>query len=276
MTTILENPYKGINAHFHSLVQSRVGISPSLWTSFHASHIATLVAALNRALPLNYLARVEQSLQIWTGKILEDEVNGDSFSSELTGDTSPVLIIHLPNQPGEEITIPSVAIYQVHERELSSKPVTRIELISPNSKHGGRGLDGYRKNRLSAILGGTSLIELDYLHESKSPLFGIPTYPDERNSQPYYLAMTDCRSGYPKEMRAYMRAVNQPLPSELPVPLAGDESIVLDCEAAYQETFQSGRWGIQLDYSQSPANFKSYSLPDQTSIQSVINSIKHE
>jgi hypothetical protein len=291
----LENPYKGINAHLHSLAQNPSEGHPTIWTAIHASLIVDTINALNTILPMNYVARPEQSLQIWTeDKQPEDSdkpkpkeksrsprpdvsiyrTNITDSHSELEGDNAPVLVIPVNPFLEEEITIPSAVIYEVRDHEIEGKPVTRIELLSASNKRGGRGEDGYRKNRLEAVRSGTSLIELDYLHQSASMLPGIAPYPDSANSHPYYIALTDCRHGYPDEIYAYIRDVNQALPSKLAIPLARDDSLVFDFEAVYQYTFRIGRWGIHIDYDELPRNFDSYSDQDQQTIREIMAAVE--
>lgn len=286
----LDNPYKGINAHLHSLAQNPKSGSATIWTSIHASHIGHIIDGLNGSLPLNYIARPEQSLQIWTDdsqlelaslshphsprpdvSVFRTSVTDSHI--ETGGNNAPMKKVPINPFLEEEITIPSAVIYEVRDHEIAGKPVTRIELLSASNKRGGTGEDGYRKNRLSAIRSGTSLIELDYLHESASPLPRIPAYPYRDDSHPYYIALTDCRNGYPENMNVYIRDVNQALPSQLAIPLAGEDSIIFDFEATYQHTFRIGRWGIHIDYDELPRNFESYSENDQQIILEIIENL---
>ncbi|MEO1290715.1 MAG: DUF4058 family protein, partial [Chloroflexota bacterium] len=172
----LENPYKGINAHLHSIAQNPKSGHATIWTAFHSSHITNIINTLNEKLPLNYVARPQQSLQIWTQQREFEPIskkrsprnapviyrtNVTDIHNEIEGDNSPVRVIVINPFLEEEITIPSAVIYEVADHEISGKPVTRIELLSASNKRGGTGEDGYRKNRLTAIRSGTSLIELD-------------------------------------------------------------------------------------------------------------------
>ncbi|MDQ7026243.1 MAG: DUF4058 family protein [Anaerolineae bacterium] len=294
----LDNPYKGINAHLHSLAQNPTKHNPTIWTAIHASHIGHIIDYLNNNLPMNYVARPEQSLQIWTEDSQSEEppripqprektrsprpdvsVYRTSISDshiELEGNNAPVRVIAINPFLEEEITILSAVIYEVRDHEIEGRPVTRIELLSASNKRGGRGEDGYRKNRLEAIRSGTSLIELDYLHQSASTLPHITPYPYGDDSHPYYIALTDCRAGFPDEMRVYIRDVNQALPSKIAIPLAGEDSLIFDFEAVYQHTFRIGRWGIHIDYEQLPRNFGSYSENDQQIVLRIMDNITME
>jgi len=283
---ILDNPYQGINAHLHSLAQNPRHGHPTIWTSIHASHIGDIINALNANLPMNYVARPEQSLQIF----LE---NDDGFNTkphrprpdvgvyrtsitdvhtEPEGDNAPVIVIPYEPAPDDEISQAGVVIYEVRDHEIAGKPVTRIELLSAANKYGGSGAAGYIQNRTEALNSGTSLIELDYLHQSTSLLPGIAPYPDDANSYPYYIAVTDRRPSNDGNIRVYIRDVNHALPQSIAIPLADEDSIIFDFEAVYQHTFRIGRWGIHIDYSELPRNFESYSEKDQAMIRRIMES----
>jgi len=176
----LENPYAGINAHLHSLAQNPQAGSPTIWTSIHAMYIGHLIDALNERLPAGYVARPEQSLQIWSE---EEESRVASAPAQRHMTIRPFL--------EREITIPAGVIYRIEEHEIVGKPVTRLELLSASNKRGGYGYRGYLDNRWGALSSGTSLIEMDYLHQTVSPLPGMPPYPKHRDS--YTIAVTDRR-----------------------------------------------------------------------------------
>jgi hypothetical protein len=290
----LNNPYRGINAHLHSLAQNPQAGSPTIWTSIHAMHIGHLIDALNERLPAGYVARPEQSLQIWS----EDEEGAEAgkrsprpdaaiFPSGVTGTPSvvagaiadsPVLHISIREFLEREITIPSGVIYKVEAHEIVGKPVARIELLSASNKRGGFGYRGYLDNRWLALSSGTSLVEMDYLHQTVSPLPGVPAYPDRKDSHAYTIAVTDRRLGKnpDDEMLVYIMDVDQQLPTQAEIPLAEDDSITFDFEAVYQHTFNIGRWGLHIDYEELPRNFESYSPADQQRIRQVMERARQE
>ncbi len=290
----LNNPYRGINAHLHSLAQNPQAGSPTIWTSIHAMHIGHLIDALNERLPAGYVARPEQSLQIWS----EDEEGaeagkrsprpdaaifpaGISEATQVTASAiadAPVLRISIRPFLEREITIPSGVIYRLADHELVGRPITRIELLSASNKRGGYGYRGYLDNRWGALSSGTSLIEMDYLHQTISPLPGMPSYPKHQDSHAYTIAVTDRRPGQnpDDEMLVYIMDVDMPLPAQVTIPLAENESIPFDFEAVYQHTFSSGRWGIHIDYEELPRNFESYSTADRERIRQVMERAKQE
>ncbi len=268
--------YPGVNAHLNSLLQTPgTPDQPAIWPTFHAEHIVTIAHQLNRDLPPNYVARPEQSIQVrgsdWGGEIVLNRPRPDvtifDRGSGVTGVTQPgptptweatITEIIEPTRPPNAVVI----------RETSSDPrlgtvVTRIELLSPANKPGGGSAENYRLKRIEAIRSGIPLIEIDYLHESPPPIRDLPVYPTDADAYPYYVAVTDPRQ---HTVRAYGFRVDQPATS-FPVPLAGDEQIVFDLNAAYQETFTNGRWSAILDTTRLPVRFETYRADDQQRIR---------
>lgn len=274
---MLDNPYRGINAHLHSLAQNPQR-SPTIWTSIHTDHITHITDALNAQLPPQYVARSEQSMQIWVDDSPRSPVpdvavyrTGDisTGTQEMTVSES-VRVVPIGELLEEEITIPSVVIYRPEDHEYLGQPITRIELLSASNKLGGGGYYVYLRNRLVALRSGTSLIELDYLHQTGSPLPGIPRYPGELDSHAYTVAVTDRRESSSDVMLVYVVNVDEALPGQVTLPLSGTDQMVFDFDAVYQHTFRAGRWGVHLDYSGVPRNFDSYSSVDQLRIRHVM------
>jgi hypothetical protein len=225
----LPNQYLGVNAHLHSAFQAYDG-----WESFHSATIADLARALDRALPAGYTVDIEQSLQVreWP------------------------------------LYFTAIKIYVASARPGFGTPVTLIEVLSPGNKRGGTGYAQYREKRYTLLNNGLRLVEIDYLHESASPLRDIPVYPHETGSHPYTITVSDpfpsLRAGI---SATYAFDVDQPIPT-IALPLAGDETIPLDLDRVYQTTFESLRaYSLRVDYASPPANFARYSEGDQARIR---------
>lgn len=293
---LLKNPYKGINAHWHSMAQNP-GESPTIWTSIHASHIVDITNALNQQLAPEYIARAEQSLQIWidddetqqqiTRRPRPDSVifrTGASATSRSpapileVGDDEAVIVVEIDDLLDEDKFVSSAVIYKPIDHKTMGKPLTRIELLSLDNKPGGKGYEGYLQNRLTAMRSGTSLIELDYLHQRPSPIKDVPTYPNDPGSHAYSLALSDMRSKHMTDPVTVVRLmdVDTPLPSKIPIPLMGEDVLVFDFGAVYHYTFEVGRWGTHIDYAVLPENFASYSAADQKRIQQVMERVKEQ
>lgn len=125
-----------------------------------------MVEALNEQLPRHYLAIGEQSLQ------------SCSMMSETRKHPSAVIV--------QEVT---------PQRTLG-KIVTRIELLSPSNKPGGSDFRVYAEKRVEAIQSGVPLVEIDYLHETPSPLRNLPVYPVHAEAYLYTIVISDPRPNW--------------------------------------------------------------------------------
>ncbi len=284
------NQYQGINAHLYSLLQTPGSdeVGPSMWPSFHSDHITNISEFLNRVLPQRYIARTEQSLQIRIQDIPGDpplryspepdvtiyrqasEAGGSSALRQAAEAAATALEQTLDLS---EDFIPSTIIRDMSAHGVLGQPVARIELLSPANKPGRVGYEYYRRSRNTALYTGVPLIELDYLHETPPPVMRYPIYPKQKDAHPYVIFISDPR---PSVQEGYCYAYGFDIDAKFPavnIPLAGDEVISFDFGVVYKYTFENGRWGNFVDYSQLPARFHTYSQVDQTRIQQRMKTI---
>lgn len=271
----LKNQYQGVNAHLHSQFQSTDVLST--WTGFHSDFITYLVAALNRVLPRRYRAVSEQSLQvvIASGQSSTRVPDATVYRHH---DGAPLAALAVPTATwettiaetlaAEEPFVPAAVIYEQtlepRHHPLLGTPVTRIELLSRANKQGGSHYSAYLKGRQEALRGGLPLVEIDLLHESASPIVGMPRYPE--GGYPYHITVSDPRQpAEPGQVRDYGFGVDEPIPA-VPVPLAGDDAVLADYGAVYARTFGDGRWGQQVDYEVAPPRMETYAPADQQRI----------
>ena len=150
-----ENQYKGVNAHLNSYLQNEPG---GWWEVFHSNHLAHIRDAIDAQLPPGYYALNEKSLQVEPDETIDDE----DF-------------------------LRSVVVYQ-RDSSRTIKPVTRIELLSPSNKLLSSNSHFYVTRRNETIVGGINLVEIDYLHQTSSPIRRLPSYPKrEIDSYPYMI-----------------------------------------------------------------------------------------
>ena len=278
----LKNPYKGINAHLNSRLQTPGTIgSPSRWHGFHASHIGDIANALNEVLPANYVARPEESLQIFG-----EDFEVGSYVQTRRPDISIYSTQAAPVQQGGVAVAEAVAeislsetLYMAEEfqmsaiviRDVSDDPeyghiVTRIELLSPSNKPGDSGYEAYNKGRNEALYSHIPLIEIDYLHETALPL-------NYRRARAYYVVISDPRPDIASgKAKLHGFGVDVPFPV-VKIPLAGSETLSFDFGTVYQQTFERGRWGRMIDYTSPPLRFETYSKEDQERIEAVMKRV---
>ena len=177
-----ENQYQGINAHLQSALQSPGGG----WESFHAAHITHLTEAIDSLLPANYYVLNEKSLQLSTFNLETEEKGISGTRPDLgifqdqpstghqpaTAASSPVPTLPIIKTVLEEDPLESVIIYRA-ESPANAIPVTRIELLSMGNKPGGAHYPQYTAKCNETLDSSINLIEIDYLHESRSPAWGL-------------------------------------------------------------------------------------------------------
>lgn len=272
------NPYPGVDAHLNSyLLQPDGG-----WESFHAEHIIRVREALDAVLPDDYYAASEKSLQIGGyGVEPPTRTRPDvSVYMERRGDAvaavdaePPTQVLPIPTLT-HEFDITAVNIYRAERGSMPGVLVTRVEVLSPANKPGGSYAAGYQDKREETLKGGVHLVELDYLHTTAPIMAEIASYPSRQaNATPYYVLVTDPHPFVDDQPAAllYGVAVDAPLP-RFAVPLAGEDAVALDLQAAYNTTYAGAKvFGRLADYTQPPVNFDAYRTEDQAKIRAVMN-----
>lgn len=279
-------PYRGIDAHLNSLLQTPgTRSSPGLWHSFHTSHVTHIADLLNQALPENYVARAEQSLQIRTlsfdfgastqerrpdisiygrSERASPQRGGLAIAEEI--DVLELSLTETLDLDEDGFSVTAVVILQTDENDRMGSVVTRIELISPSNKPGADGYDAYTKSRNEALYSLIPLVELDYLHETPLPF-------NHHRTHAYTIAVSDPRPAVSEgRAKIYNFQVDKPFPV-VNIPLGSSDSLNFDFGEVYRHTFERGRWGRDIDYSALPERFGTYSPDDQERIRAVMQRV---
>lgn len=184
-----KNQYRGLNAHFQSYAQwERDG-----WSSFHNHYLTYLTEAIGNDLPDGYEVVMDRSLQIRVNDPFEEQgLLGKKKRPEpdvTIWKTNPTSV-HVPSAEGlhkitatplvveplvetltrdEEMRIAAVVIKEKSPDELEAAPVVYIELLSATNKVD-KGAAIYLTKRETALEAGIVLVELDFLHETPTPI----------------------------------------------------------------------------------------------------------
>jgi hypothetical protein len=283
------NLYTGINPHLMSFLQTvGVGITTSTYPSFHSDHITHIKDFLNDALPPQYIALTEPSLQIQSRSALDETFSKESqpspdvaiYQSQERPTITPVPqmggapTLQLEMQLEEPKTLMSVAIYEfrVADHTVHGTPIVRIELLSPANMLGGSYAEAYAENRAKCLLAETTLVEIDYLHEYTSPVKGIPHYPTDAQSKPYNISVTHPKI---KKVDVYLFGINEPIPT-VTLPLTENDFISFDFGLPYDFTWQKSRFWFYVDYTQPPLRMETYSPQDQQAIYTHMQAIAQQ
>lgn len=276
----MSNQFAGINPHLNSYLQQPDGG----WETFHARHISDIATTLDDMLPPNYYAVEEKSLQINTilppdlptirpSRTVPDVTLYQTDKAQNTPANSlistPTLVFPVSETFDEEADLNAVVIYRIEDGNVPGKPITRIEVLSAGNKPSGAHYRNYLLKRQQTLKSGLSLVEIDYLHETRPILSKIPSYIDrEPESYPYSIIVSNPHPTLNDgETQVFGFKIDEALPT-INLPLADDEVITVDVGQIYERTFSSRRlFQMVVDYTQLPANFESYSTHDQQRIR---------
>jgi len=272
-----ENQYRGVNAHLHSFLQSEPG---GWWETFHSSHVAHIRDSLDVILPAGYYALNEKSLQIDRYEVegpsskhrLDVIVYSTPMRIQATSSAtaaSPTATIPVTETLSDEDFLTSVVIYRGESIE-NIKPVTRIELLSPSNKPPISNYQKYLAKRDEPLLSGINIVEIDYLHQTRSPIKKLPSYPDlEQGATPYAILVSTPHPTLAEGTTSiYAFRVDDSIPTVV-IPLAGEDAIEADLGAVYNRTFFDNKFygEIAVDYEQKPLKFTTYEEEDQRRIE---------
>ncbi len=280
----VKNLYPGINAHLMSILQSE----QDQWGSFHAQHIINIRDAIEPELPRFYIAQAERSLQIRDGRRLGRPVTDTTLSqmrraAERVGSATlrsakPTARVPVAETIAlsEDDYYHAIIIYDLRGGGRKGTPVTRIELLSPSNKSPNTDFRQYLEKRDATLKSGVRLVELDYLHETRSPISILPGYPTgDTKAYPYAILVSDPRPTLEEgETAIYGFSVGDEIPV-VDVPLADKDILAFDFGAVYQSSYSMKRVHYELvDYEQLPPRFNTYSFADQERIKSLIQMVK--
>jgi hypothetical protein len=283
------NLYPGVNAHFNSFLQQRG------WESFHARLIGDLQEAINVAVPSNYYAVAEMSLQISKMPLADDPFGRSRVRPDISifqetpqartpssypaTATPPVATFPLDVLVDDEPeTVMAVLVYAVDTDDLPGLLVTRVEVLSPANKPPGSDYRNYLRKRTQTLRAGTQLVEIDLLHEQRAVIADIPNYATgEATAYPYNITISfPHQIGKPGATDLYGAGVLEPLPS-IPIPLKGQDVVIIDMNSVYQTAYQRVRFGsFVVDYAADPPNFDRYRPDDQARIRGLLDGIRAE
>lgn len=288
MIEVDQNLFVGLNPHLLSLFQtSGMEDMTSTFPSFHGDHITHIKDFLNRQLPRTYLAVSESSLQIKARTSDYNPFMKDSLprpdvaiyqqragSGGALAEMASPPTLHLELELDELQEMMGIGIYEIKagEHRIYGKPLVRLELLSPANMLGESYGAAYQQNRTKTLLGGTPLIEIDYLHEYLSPIIGVPDYPVDEGAKPFYIAVSNPKQ---KGVDVYLFGINEPIPT-VPIPLLDDEVLNFDFGEPFIYTWETSRFGTFVDYSIEPLRMENYSPADQVIIRAHLATIRQQ
>lgn len=246
----MKNPFPGMNP----FLEQR-------WGDFHTSFNVAIRDALNRGLPEELEARIEESVtvdyEVERRTIYPDvhviESTDGGGTAVLTAAAVAVAeptVVALRDDPRTERHI------EILDRSTGGRVITVIELLSPWNKTA-EGRAAYFKKQTEFVTARVNLVEIDLIRGGHFVL-AMPEKKLPRKCQTPYLINVR-RATHPDEAFLYPAGIGQPLPS-IGIPLRPtDVDVALELQPLLDECFERGRY--RLNYQQ-PLNPP---LPDEDS-----------
>jgi hypothetical protein len=217
------------------------------WQGVHAALIVEAHRALNRLLPDDLAARIEERIEIDSDSELQHRANPDVFVYEpgssyiaagneavsvdapycLVVDLEPVKqrFIHIVSQDGQLITV--------------------IEFISPTNKIR-NGMDAYLEKRRELLAAGTHLVEIDLVREGNWRALMKPHVCPARAVSTYRVTVRIAAT--PRRAYVYPIRIQDALP-EIQIPLRpSDPKLMLPLQPMIESIYTDGRFGQTVDY----------------------------
>jgi hypothetical protein len=153
----------------------------------------------------------------------------------------------------------------IRRLEGEHEPVAWVELLSPSNNGSSADAYDYRIKRRRLVQTGLAFVELDFLHERPPTFRRLRDYArGEPGAYPYRIVVLEpnINDGY---SYVFEFDADARIPTA-PIPLAGDDVLHFDFDAAYQKMFVDSLFGYDMDYARLPPSFDRYSPADQARI----------
>jgi hypothetical protein len=227
------------------------------WESFHAAFIDDIGRQLAPRLRPKYMVRVERRFVADAGGSSEDLSIAAASTYPDVGVTARDANFSPPNQEGNvgvmeaPLQLATVLTARMPQRSLTildvaeRKLVAAIEVLSPSNKRPGGGREEYIERRENFLSASVHLIEIDLLRRGKRlPMIGpLPAMP--------YFAFVSRAAERPMT-GIWPISLRDGLPM-IPVPLlAGERDVLLELQAAFNNTYDTFGFDLELDYRKPP------------------------
>lgn len=220
---------------------------PGLFSSFHATLISTIQAALNAALPAGYVASNESRVYVDPQLQRIPDVGVFCPDAPAIGAVATLELKGLVAAAVEPVSDPVEEHYLEILSGDNERLVTVIEVISPSNKTNSDGRTSYKQKQGECRASGVNLVEIDLVRGGPH----VTAVPEARlravaPNCDYHVCVTV--AGAPRRYFVAGFALADPLPA-ISVPLeSGVTPVPLDLQAAFNQTFDAGAYARRVRY----------------------------
>ena len=239
----MPNPFPGMNPYLEE---------PASWRDVHTSLLTYIREALQPQLGPNYVARLEESVEIeesdhhWTPDVLIAAENGahDMATEGTVATIAAPVILELE----EELPARWIEIFDVRSREV----VTVIEVLSPSNKTAaGYGNQKYTRKIQEFWRTPVNVVEIDLLRG------GLPVTAAEIDFDPRRVPLHDYLISVSRGYQRYRYEVYPFLLRDAVPPIAiplrrGDADVILQLAPLLGRVYDIGAYQRLIDYRQAP------------------------
>ncbi len=232
------------------------------WGDMHTRLTTYACDALQPGLPDGLRARVEEYMSIVAGdyaamrrpdiSVVKSGLpesssllaaGTDHAASAVAVEDEPIL---LPRYT-DPLTLRNI---QIVDTRHGKRLITSIEFLSPSNKIG-IGRESFRQKQDTMIQGGVNIIEIDLLRIGDWSVSIPRTVIPEDRCGTYRACVV--RGASPSMCEYYAIRLDHRLPN-IRIPLRTDDAdIILSLQPLFQQAYQNGAYGSELDYSQPPS-----------------------
>jgi hypothetical protein len=231
------------------------------WRDVHTRMMVYAVDAIQKQLPAELWAQVEQGVSIDIGddlraagpdvRVMEDST-GPFQSDEGDGATAVATVSTVT--AAKAVIVPVTKSHterhiQIVDTKSGNRVVTAVELLSPTNKISGSGRDAYQRKQRDYLAGGVNLVEIDLVREGRFVL----AVPEHELAAPWRTPYMVCvrRATRPEEAAIYPIPLRERLPA-IQIPLRpSDPDVVLDLQPLVDQVYANGPYS-RVDYTRDP------------------------
>lgn len=237
------------------------GMDPYLekrWGDMHTRLIVAASVQLNKKLPRDLCARIEERVYV------------ESEAARLRPMIPDVRVVEYSKQaprpfaqdPDAGIAVAEAVVVQIEEDETVTERfiqivdveandivVTVMEFLSPANKLSGEGYENFHQKRNELKRGGVNIVEIDLVRAGKRDLL-VPQHRIPHTHRATYQACV-WRACLPHQATLYAFPLQRRLPS-IPIPLRpADRDSALDLQTPIEQCYDEGRFDT-IDYPRPP------------------------
>lgn len=244
----MPNPFPGMNPYLEN---------PMDWREVHAALIYCFRTALAAALPAPFQARMEE--RVYVQETNKDYI-ADSLVVEKLGPLVRVSETTLPPVHPKVFDAPRHVVFntipererfiEIRSRRDEKAVVAVIEFLSPKNKTPGIGRNDYLRKQSDVLHSNAHLLEIDLLRIGQYSLAPPESELRERLGRfDYLISLHQAHCG--AEFDLWPLSLHDRLP-RLRLPLAGNETVVVDLQEVLERVYNDGKYDGLVDYSQPP------------------------